>query len=101
VDVFFVLSGFLITSLLLREASAGHAPSIIGFYARRARRILPAATLVIVATVISTYGLLGFIRGGQVAVDAQWTSAFLGNIHFALTGVDYLGAQNLPSPLQH
>jgi peptidoglycan/LPS O-acetylase OafA/YrhL len=47
VDVFFVLSGFLITSLLAREvATRGHV-SIAGFYARRARRILPAATVTV------------------------------------------------------
>jgi len=102
VDVFFVVSGFLITSLLLRETEVtARAPSITTFYARRARRILPAAALVIVLTVVLAYATLGFIRGGQIATDALWTSAFLGNIHFALIGADYLGSQNLPSPLQH
>ena len=52
VDVFFVLSGFLITGLLFREARARGTLSISGFYARRARRILPASILVIVATVV-------------------------------------------------
>jgi peptidoglycan/LPS O-acetylase OafA/YrhL len=102
VDVFFVLSGFLITSLLLREVQVeGRPPSIRAFYARRVRRILPAATLVIIVTLISAYATLGFIRGGQVAIDARWASAFAANIHFALTGTDYLGSQDLPSPLQH
>ena len=51
VDVFFVISGFLITGLLVSEAERTGRVSLLGFYARRARRILPAATLVIVATV--------------------------------------------------
>jgi peptidoglycan/LPS O-acetylase OafA/YrhL len=102
VDVFFVLSGFLITSLLLREAErTGRPPSIRSFYARRMRRILPAATVVIIVIVVWAYASLGFIRGDQVATDARWTSAFAGNLHFALTGTDYLRSQDLPSPLQH
>jgi peptidoglycan/LPS O-acetylase OafA/YrhL len=99
---FFVLSGFLTTSLLLREVErAGRPPSIRSFYARRMRRILPAATVVIVVIVVWAYASLGFIRGDQVATDARWTSAFAGNLHFALTGTDYLRSQDLPSPLQH
>ena len=49
VDVFFVISGFLITSLLMREAVRSDRILLGGFYARRARRILPAAALVAVA----------------------------------------------------
>jgi peptidoglycan/LPS O-acetylase OafA/YrhL len=101
VDVFFVISGFLITSLLLREQTKRGRISILGFYARRARRILPASALLVVATVITTYYFLGFIAGNQVAVDAKWTAIFAANIHFGLVGTDYLGAQLPPSPLQH
>src|SRR6185295_18203516 len=50
VDVFFVISGFLITSLLLRELAASGRISIVGFYARRFIRLLPATTVVILAT---------------------------------------------------
>ena len=50
VDVFFVISGFLITAILLREVEAG-AFSIVSFYERRARRILPALFLVMLATI--------------------------------------------------
>lgn len=101
VDVFFVISGFLITSLLLREHTKTGRISILGFYARRARRILPAATLLIVVTMLATYYFLGFIAGNQIAVDAKWTAVFAANIHFGLLGTDYLGAQLPPSPLQH
>jgi peptidoglycan/LPS O-acetylase OafA/YrhL len=101
VDVFFVISGFLITSLLLREQTKTGRISIAGFYARRVRRILPASALVVVATVFATYYLLGFITGNQVAADAKWTAIFAANIHFGLLGTDYLGSQLPPSPLQH
>jgi len=101
VDVFFVISGFLITSLLLREQTKTGRISIAGFYARRVRRILPASTLVVVATVFATYYLLAFIAGKQAAADAKWTAIFAANIHFGLLGTDYLGSQLPPSPLQH
>src|SRR5690349_16678617 len=101
VDVFFVISGFLITSLLLRERLKKGRISILGFYARRVRRILPASALVVVCTVVATYHLLGFIAGNDVADDAKWTAAFAANIHFGLLGTNYLGSQLPPSPLQH
>ncbi len=101
VDVFFVISGFLITDLLLRESSRTGRISISGFYARRARRILPAATLVVLATLFATYYRLGFIAGNQIADDAKWTAVFTANFHFGLLGTDYLGSQLPPSPLQH
>jgi peptidoglycan/LPS O-acetylase OafA/YrhL len=101
VDVFFVISGFLITSLLLREQSKTGRVSILGFYARRVRRILPASAVVVIATVLACYPLLGFITGNSVADDAKWTAVFSANIHFGLIGTDYLGSQLPPSPLQH
>jgi peptidoglycan/LPS O-acetylase OafA/YrhL len=101
VDVFFVISGFLITSLLLKEQKRTGRVSIFGFYARRVRRILPASTLVVLVTVFATYGWLGFIAGNTAATDAKWTEIFAANIHFGLVRTDYFGAQLPPSPLQH
>ena len=101
VDVFFVISGFLITTVLLHEQIKDGRISIGRFYARRVRRILPASTLMVLATIVATYYLLGFIAGNEVANDAKWTVIFAANIHFALLGTDYLGSQLPPSPLQH
>ena len=101
VDVFFVISGFLITSLLLAEQIRNGRISIMGFYARRVRRILPASALVVILTVVAAYHYLGFITGNDVATDAKWTAVFSANIHFALIGTDYLGSLQPPSPLQH
>jgi peptidoglycan/LPS O-acetylase OafA/YrhL len=99
VDVFFVISGFVITGVLLRERDASGRTSLLNFYGRRSRRIIPAATLVIVATVVATYAVVGAVFGNQTAVDARWTAVFLANFHFAAVGTDYLSAHQPPSPL--
>ncbi|WP_081665579.1 acyltransferase family protein [Mycobacterium sp. UM_CSW] len=101
VDVFFVISGFLITGLLLHEQINDGRISLWRFYARRVRRILPAATLTVLVTIFAAYQLLGFISGNEVANDAKWTAVFAANIHFAEQGTDYLGSRLPPSPLQH
>jgi peptidoglycan/LPS O-acetylase OafA/YrhL len=101
VDVFFVISGFVITKLLLRKVETSGRPYFAEFYARRSRRILPAAGLVVIVTVFATYRWLGFIRGDEVANDARWVAVFLGNYHFASVGTNYLSSQLPPSPLQN
>lgn len=100
VDVFFVLSGYLITQLLLREADRAKRVSIRGFYARRARRILPAATVVLVAVVAYSAWRLPDVQRSQFSSDAGWSATFLANWHFASAGVDYFDTSTL-SPLQH
>ena len=101
VDVFFVISGFLITGLLVREQERTGRISILKFYGRRMRRIMPAAALVLIATVVASYHWLGFIRGAYIAEDAEWSSVFLANFHFAAVGSDYLHAQSAASTLRH
>ncbi|HSS67384.1 MAG TPA: acyltransferase family protein [Nocardioidaceae bacterium] len=101
VDVFFVISGFLITQLLLREVAETGRLSLAGFYARRARRILPAASLVVVATVLSSVLLLGYVRAAAVVRDSVWAAFFAANVKFARDKTDYFSADNPPSPLQH
>jgi peptidoglycan/LPS O-acetylase OafA/YrhL len=101
VDVFFVISGFVITGVLLRERAASQRTSLASFWARRARRILPAATLVLVVTVAVTYLTEGVLRGYDAATDGRWVAVFLANFRFAAIGTNYLGAQAIPSPLLH
>ncbi|MEZ5097632.1 MAG: acyltransferase family protein [Nocardioides sp.] len=101
VDVFFVISGFLITQLLVREVAGTGRLSILGFYARRARRILPAATLVLVATAIATALWLGPVRAPEALRDTVWAAFFAANIRFARSGTDYFGQGLPPSPVQH
>ena len=101
VDVFFVLSGFLITGLLLREHDVTGRISLRGFYARRARRILPVGVLVIAVTSAVSYLLLVGGRAQQVLTDALWATGFAANIHFQRVGTDYFQDERPPSPLQH
>ncbi len=101
VDVFFVISGFLITSLLIDEVRGTQRVSILGFYARRARRILPASCLVIVVVVVVAYWQLGPLVGRTTAVDGQWASGFAANFRFIRQGTDYFASALPPSPLQH
>ncbi|MFB9361038.1 acyltransferase family protein [Actinoplanes nipponensis] len=101
VDVFFVISGFLITGLLLREAQRTGRVSIPRFYARRALRLLPASTLVMVATVAASALWLPPLRLSEIVSDALHTSVYAMNWRLAAIGTDYLSADAAPSPLQH
>jgi peptidoglycan/LPS O-acetylase OafA/YrhL len=101
VDVFFVISGFVITGVLLRERASSGRTSILAFYGRRCRRIIPAATLVIIVTVFLSYFFLGTVGGSRAAIDGRWATVFLANFHFISTGTSYLGSQRPPSPLQN
>ena len=101
VDVFFVISGFVITGVLLREKASRGRTSILTFYGRRCRRIIPAATIVIVVTVVLSYVFLGIFGGNRTATDGVWATIFLANFHFASTGTNYLTAYQPPSPLQN
>jgi peptidoglycan/LPS O-acetylase OafA/YrhL len=101
VDVFFVISGFLITGLLLRELQRTGRISIRGFYARRFLRLIPAAALVLVATVAASWWWLPPTRFRGIAMDALLTTVYGLNYRLAAKGVDYLGAAEPPTPLQH
>lgn len=101
VDVFFVVSGFLITGLLAREVRSTGRVSFSTFYAKRARRILPAASLtllltLLVSTLVYTDGDLS-----KVATDVKWAAFFAANLHFAQGGTDYFAAATFETPVQH
>ena len=101
VDVFFVVSGFLITSLLLREHTASGRISLSRFYGRRVRRLLPASCLVIVGTVVAGNFWLEPLRLRDLGTDAIASGGFVANIVFAQRGTDYLQSALPPSALQH
>ena len=101
VDAFYVISGFLITGLLWRELSGTGRLELARFYARRARRLLPAATLVSVATVIAAACWLPPLRARSVLTDAVAAALYAGNYRLAAQGTDYLAAGQPPSPFQH
>ncbi|GAA5039062.1 SGNH hydrolase domain-containing protein [Microbacterium fluvii] len=100
VDVFFVISGFLITGILLREAERTGRVRLSEFYAKRARRILPAATVVLIATLVLTVVFLPQIRWESIGVEALASAFYVVNWVFA-AGTDYLNAEVAASPLQH
>jgi peptidoglycan/LPS O-acetylase OafA/YrhL len=101
VDVFFVISGFLITGGLIREIVHKGEISWAGFYARRALRILPAAAVTIIATVILAWLLLPPIRRVGVGGDALASMFYVQNWRLADLSTDYLTGTQAPSPLQH
>ncbi|HKV22809.1 MAG TPA: acyltransferase family protein [Mycobacterium sp.] len=101
VDVFFVVSGFLITGLLWREASGTGTVRLARFYGARARRLLPAAVTVLVATCAASTMLLPPLQARSVLVDGIASAMYVGNYRFAIQGTDYLAADAPPSPLQH
>lgn len=101
VDVFFVVSGFLITGLLWREASNTGTVRLARFYGARARRLLPAAVTVLVATCAASALLLPPLQARSVIGDGIASALYVGNYRFAIEGTDYLAADAPPSPLQH
>ncbi|WP_257516205.1 acyltransferase family protein [Microbacterium sp. zg.Y909] len=101
VDVFYVISGFLITGLLLRELETTGSISLRGFYARRMRRIVPAAVTVLAVTVAAAFALWFLPRAVQTLLDALSALLFVSNWHFIALGTDYLQSTGLVSPLQH
>ncbi|WP_040695620.1 acyltransferase family protein [Nocardia vinacea] len=101
VDVFFVISGFLVTGILWREAAFADTVGLLRFYGARARRLLPAAGVVVVATAIGTAVLLPPLQAFQVLGDGIASALYAGNYRLALHGTDYLAGDTLPSPFQH
>ena len=101
VDVFFVISGFLVTGMLLRDGERVGAASLPRFYLRRAIRLLPAALVVLGLTVLGARLLFNQTRAASVLADAQSALALVSNWHFAAIGTDYFHAQGAVSPLQH
>ncbi|MGY4856584.1 acyltransferase family protein [Cryobacterium sp. AP23] len=101
VDIFFVISGFLITGVLLREHDATGRISLRTFYANRIRRILPAAAAVLAVTVGIGYLLFNQSRTLATALDALASLFFVANWRFTAVGADYFQAAAAPSVLQH
>jgi len=101
VDVFFVISGFLITGLLLRERQASGTISLSTFYSRRARRLLPAAILVLLVTLGVSILVLPPLLIPGVATDTAAAALYVSNMGFAMQATDYFAAGQAPSPILH
>jgi len=101
VDVFFVISGYLITGLLARMAARDGGISLVDFYARRARRLLPAATAVLFATLCGVLVFLPESRWHETATEIAASAVYIQNWVLAWLSTDYLGAEQAASPVQH
>ena len=102
VDIFFLLSGYLITGQLVELSATGNlGRNLLNFYARRFRRILPSALLVIWVTVGLSYKYLGPVIGNETLRDGRWSTLFFANSHFNSLKVDYFGTGTSSPLLQH
>ncbi|UJA19463.1 acyltransferase [Thermoleophilia bacterium SCSIO 60948] len=100
-DVFFVISGFLITTLILRELDRTGRISLAQFYARRIRRLLPAAAVVLIAIVFGSLILFSPVRNEVVSGDVLASVGYFVNWRLADQSVDYFAQGFEGSPVQH
>ena len=101
VDVFFVISGFLITGLLWREVSSTGSVRLRNFYGARARRLLPASAAVGVVTMIASLLLLPPLRVPTVLYDGIASALYVGNYWFVIDNINYFSDLLTPSPFLH
>src|SRR6201994_2786082 len=101
VDVFFVISGFLITKLLVGELDRTGTISLRGFYARRAKRLLPLSAILLTTVGILSLIFLSPLRNTEVAGDITASALYVANWHFAAQSVDYFAQGLEPSPVLH
>ena len=101
VDVFFVISGFLISRNLLREAETTDRIALSGFWARRIRRLVPALALVVTATLIAGSFVLPRFELGDLAVQGGAAALYVSNMLFAVDAQNYFAADLGSSPFLH
>ena len=101
VDTFFVLSGYLITSLLLVEFDSTGSVSLRDFWIRRAKRLLPAALLLLVAVAVYSWLVAPTDRLDTIRDDAIATLTYVANWRFIVDDASYFELWSEASPLQH
>jgi peptidoglycan/LPS O-acetylase OafA/YrhL len=101
VDVFFVISGYLITGALLREAERTGRISLIDFYGRRVRRLLPAASVVLLSTAALALLVLPAYRWERIALEIAAAALYFENWVLAWLAVDYLASEEAAGPVMH
>jgi peptidoglycan/LPS O-acetylase OafA/YrhL len=101
VDVFFVISGYLITGLLVREIEETGSLSFAGFYARRARRLLPVSALVLLSTVLACSLFLSPIQQSRLRESASHTALYVSNFWFLRQSTDYFAPAIGNDPFLH
>jgi peptidoglycan/LPS O-acetylase OafA/YrhL len=101
VDVFFVISGFLITGHLLREYRKTGKVALLDFWGRRAKRLVPAAALVLTVTWVVSRLVLPATRLADTASQIRASALYFQNWQLAANAVNYLKADSAASPVQH
>ena len=101
VDVFFVLSGFLITSLLCTESTRTGTIALVRFWGRRARRLLPALFVLLVGVALYAHFYASTVKLSSVRGDALATLTYVANWRFIFSNQGYFAATGAPSPLLH
>src|SRR6478735_6373741 len=101
VDVFFVISGFLITAHILREVDRDGSVDLARFWARRMRRLLPASYLVLLVSAAGVLLWVPRLLWQQFFGELLAAALYVENWALAVNAVDYLAADNTPSPAQH
>lgn len=101
VDVFFVISGFLITQMLLKELSRTSTINFPAFYARRLRRLLPTAVIVVITTIGVGRHLISPLRFKDLGLDGIASIFYGANYRFYYSQIDYLNLGSKPSLLLH
>ena len=101
IDMFFVISGFLITGLLVKEYSSTGRVSLGGFYRNRIRRAVPAAALTLVVTVGAAWIVFDAERFLATAIDGSWAGLLVANWHAIAVGADPFQPVGPGSPLDH
>ncbi|HEV6965066.1 acyltransferase family protein [Roseateles sp.] len=101
VDIFFVISGYLIGGLLLREHERSGGIDLWAFYARRVRRLLPAAALVLAVTVVGIRLLYAPQEQDELLSSARAAALYAANLWFASRPTDYFGGHTEANPALH
>jgi len=101
VDVFFVISGYLITRQLLHEADRSGTIALLDFWTRRARRLLPASLLVLAVCTAASFAWAPEGAWRQYFRDIAASALYVQNWALGVDAVDYFAAANAPSPVQH
>lgn len=101
VDLFFCLSGFLVTSVLLTELQETGSLRVWRFYSRRVRRLLPAAVVVVIATCLVFTVLWSVVRRASLVGDAVSALLYYANFHFLAQSGDYFATNVDKSPFLH
>jgi peptidoglycan/LPS O-acetylase OafA/YrhL len=101
VDMFFVISGFLITRNLLSEADRAHRIALLSFWAKRIRRLVPALALMIAVVVVLTVLIVPKLDWSTVAEQGRWAALYISNLMFARQASSYFGADVQTSLFLH